>query len=141
MGEVFIGKADNSGEHMGGHVEDGHAFSSRPSSMSYWYKLESYESDPYYVEVQVLDESGEVIGSGKSTDIKTTVTSWTQATLPITYEITTKKASKIYIIFKSSASGKTSSRKYSLSRYDYSEGSVNVHAGNILWLDDIKLNY
>ena len=141
VGEVFIGKADNSGEHMGGHVEDGHAFSSRPSSMSYWYKLESYESDPYYVEVQVLDEAGEVIGSGKRTDVKNTVTSWTQATLPITYEITTKKASKIYIIFKSSASGKTGSRKYSLSRYDYSEGSVNVHAGNILWLDDIKLNY
>ena len=141
VGEVFIGKADNSGEHMGGHVEDGHAFSSRPSSMSYWYKLDSYESDPYYVEVQVLDDSGEVIGSGKSTDVKTSVSNWTQATLPINYEITTKKASEIYILFKSSATGKTGSRKYSLSRYDYGEGSVNVHAGNILWLDDIKLNY
>ena len=76
-----------------------------------------------------------------STDVKTSVSNWTQATLPINYEITTKKASEIYILFKSSATGKTGSRKYSLSRYDYGEGSVNVHAGNILWLDDIKLNY
>ncbi len=140
-GEVFIGKADNSGEHKGGHDVDGHAFSSRPASMSYWYKLDSYESDPYYVEVKILDASGSVIGSAKKTDLSSSVSYWTQVTIPITYDITTKKAAKIYIIFKSSATGKTTSRKFSLSRYDYGEGSVNVHAGNVLWLDDIKLNY
>ena len=140
-GEVFIGKADNSGEHRGGHDEDGHAFTSRPTSMSYWYKLDSYESDPYYVEVQVLDASGEVIGSAKRTDIKTSTTNWTQVTLPINYEITTKKAAKIYILFKSSATGKVKSRKYTLPRYVTSEGTVTVHAGNVLWLDDVTLNY
>ena len=140
-GELFVGKADNSGEHKGGHVEDGHAFSSRPTSMSYWYKFDSFESDPYHVEVQVLDESGEVIGSAKRTDMNTSVSGWTKETLPITYEITTKKAAKIYIIFKSSATGKTSSRKFTLSRYVSAEGTVTVHAGNVLWLDDIMLNY
>ena len=140
-GEVFIGKADNSGEHKGGHTEDGHAFTSRPTSMSYWYKLEAYESDPYYVEVQILDSAGEVIGSAKRTDIGTTTSNWTKVTLPINYEITTKKAAKIYIVFKSSATGKVKSRKYSLSRYVTGEGSVNVHAGNVLWLDDVTLNY
>lgn len=140
-GEVFIGRADNSGEHKGGHTEDGHVFTSRPSSMSYWYKLDSYESDPYYVEVQVLDASGEVIGSAKKTDMSTSVSSWTQVTLPISYDITNSKAAKIYILFKSSATGKTSSRKFTLSRYVTSEGTVTVHAGNVLWLDDVKLNY
>jgi hypothetical protein len=140
-GEVFIGKADNTGEHKGGHEEDGHAFTSRPSSMSYWYKFDSYESDPYYVEVQVLDASGEVIGSAKKTDLSTSVSSWTQVTLPISYDITNKKAAKIYILFKSSATGKKTSRKFTLSRYVNGEGTVTVHAGNVLWLDDVKLNY
>ena len=140
-GEVFIGKADNSGEHMGGHVEDGHAFTSRPTSMSYWYKLNSYESDPYYVEIKILASDGEVIGSGKRTDINSSTSIWTQMTIPITYEVTGKKAAKIYIIFKSSATGKAESRKLSLSRFVTSEGSVNVHAGNVLWIDEVKLNY
>lgn len=140
-GEVFVGKADNSGEHKGGHTEDGHAFTSRPTSMSYWYKLDAYESDPYYVEVQVLGSTGEVIGSAKRTDIGTTTSNWTQVTLPINYEITTKKAAKIYIVFKSSATGKVKSRKYTLPRYVTGEGTVTVHAGNVLWLDDVTLNY
>ena len=141
-GEVFIGKADNSGEHKGGHTKDGHAFNSRPASMSFMHKLESYESDPYYVEVQILDEDGEVIASAKKTDGSTSVSTWTKVTLPLTYEITNKKASSIYILFKSSATGKTKSRKYSLSRYEASsEKSSNVHAGNLLWIDEVKLNY
>ena len=141
VGEVFVGKADNSTEHNGAHVEDGHAFASRPYSMSYWYKLNSYESDPYYVEIQILDKDGEVIGSAKKLDGNATVSSWTQVTLPIEYTVTDKKADKIYVIFKSSATGKKTSRKYSLSRYDSGEGSVNIHAGNILWIDDVNLNY
>ena len=141
VGEVFVGQADNSSEHNGTHIEDGHSFASRPSSMSYWYKLDSYESDPYYVEIQILDKDGEVIGSAKKLDGNATVSSWTQVTLPIEYTVTDKKADKIYVIFKSSATGKTASRKFSLSRYDSGEGSVNIHAGNVLWLDDVKLNY
>ena len=141
VGEVFVGKADNSSEHSGLHVEDGHAFASRPYSMSYWYKLDCYESDPYYVEVKILDADGEVIGSALKTDGASSVSSWTQVTLPIEYKVTDRKADKIYVIFKSSSTGKTGSRKYSLSRYDSGEGSVNIHAGNVLWLDDVKLNY
>ena len=109
--------------------------------MSYWYKLDCYESDPYYVEVKILDADGEVIGSALKTDGASSVSSWTQVTLPIEYKVTDRKADKIYVIFKSSSTGKTGSRKYSLSRYDSGEGSVNIHAGNVLWLDDVKLNY
>ena len=141
VGEVFVGKADNSGEHNGAHLEDGHAFASRPTSLSYWYKLNSYESDPYYVEIKILDKDGEVIGSAKKTDGASSVSTWTQVTLPLVYTVTDKKADKIYVSFKSSSTGKISSRDYSLSRYDYGEGTVSIHAGNILWLDDVKLNY
>ena len=141
VGEVFIGKADNSTEHNGSHIEDGHAFASRPSSMSYWYKLDCFESDPYYVEVKILDKDGEVIGSAVKKDGASSVSSWTQVTLPINYTVTDKKAAEIYVVFKSSASGKKTSRKYTLSRYDYGEGNVTIHAGNVLWLDEVKLNY
>lgn len=141
VGEVFIGKADNSTEHNGSHIEDGHAFASRPSSMSYWYKLDCFESDPYYVEVKIYDKDGEVIGSAVKKDGASSVSSWTQVTLPINYTVTDKKAAEIYVVFKSSASGKKTSRKYTLSRYDYGEGNVTIHAGNVLWLDEVKLNY
>ena len=141
VGEVFIGKADNSTEHNGSHIEDGHAFASRPSSMSYWYKLDCFESDPYYVEIKILDKDGEVIGSAVKKDGASSVSSWTQVTLPINYTVTDKKAAEIYVVFKSSASGKKTSRKYTLSRYDYGEGNVTIHAGNVLWLDEVKLNY
>ena len=141
VGEVFVGKADNSTEHNGSHIEDGHAFASRPSSMSYWYKLDCFESDPYYVEVKILDKDGEVIGSAVKKDGASSVSSWTQVTLPINYTVTDRKAAKIYVVFKSSASGKKTSRKYTLSRYDYGEGNVTIHAGNVLWLDEVKLNY
>lgn len=141
VGEVFIGKADNSTEHNGSHIEDGHAFASRPSSMSYWYKLDCFESDPYYVEIKILDQDGEVIGSAVKKDGASSVSSWTQVTLPINYTVTDKKAAEIYVVFKSSASGKKTSRKYTLSRYDYGEGNVTIHAGNVLWLDEVKLNY
>jgi hypothetical protein len=141
VGEVFIGKADNSTEHNGSHIEDGHAFASRPSSMSYWYKLDCFESDPYYVEIKILDKDGEVIGSAVKKDGASSVSSWTQVTLPINYTVTDKKAAEIYVVFKSSASGKKTSRKYTLSRYDYGEGNVTIHAGNVLWIDEVKLNY
>ena len=141
VGEVFVGKADNSTEHNGSHIEDGHAFASRPSSMSYWYKLDCFESDPYYVEIKILDKDGEVIGSAVKKDGASSVSSWTQVTLPINYTVTDKKAAEIYVVFKSSASGKKTSRKYTLSRYDYGEGNVTIHAGNVLWLDEVKLNY
>ena len=141
VGEVFVGKADNSTEHNGSHIEDGHAFASRPSSMSYWYKLDCFESDPYYVEIKILDKDGEVIGSAVKKDGASSVSSWTQVTLPINYTVTDRKAANIYVIFKSSASGKKTSRKYTLSRYDYGEGNVTIHAGNVLWLDEVKLNY
>lgn len=146
VGELFIGVADNSGEHKGGHVTDGHSFASRPTSMSFWHKLDSYESDPYYVEVQILDAEGLVIGSAKKVDGSTSVSYWTQVTLPITYDLTNRKADKIYVTFKSSATAKTGSRKYtSLSRYEPSgERNLNgdgIHAGNVLWIDEVKLNY
>lgn len=145
-GELFIGKADNSGEHKGGHTADGHAFASRPSGMTFWYKLDCHESDPYYVEIQVLDSEGQVIGSAKKTDGAASVSSWTKVTLPIEYDLMTRKAAQIYIIFKSSATGKTSSRRYqSLSRYESSGEKTlsgdGIHAGNILWIDNVQLYY
>lgn len=144
-GEVFIGTADNSGQLKGNHLTDGHAFSSRPSSMSFWYMLDCHNSDPFAAEIQILDFSNEVIGSGKKTDVTTSASSWTKLTIPIEYEFTNKKASKIYISFKSSASGSTDSRKYtSLTRLNSSGSEVNagdIHAGNILWIDEVKLNY
>lgn len=144
-GEVFIGTADNSGELKGNHITDGHSFASRPMSMSFWYMLDSHNSDPFSAEIKILDSNDEVIGSAKKTDVSTSTSSWTQLTMPINYEYTDKKAEKIYISFKSSATGSVNSRKYtSLTRLNPSGSEANagdIHAGNVLWVDDVRLNY
>lgn len=143
-GKLFIGTADNSSELKGNQTSVGHAFDSRPSSMSFWYKLSSHNSDPFSAEIQIMDSGGVKIASGSINNISTSTSSWTQVTVPLTYTTQTKKAGKIYIIFNSSATNSTDSRKTSFTRLNSSGsevGSGNIHAGNIVWIDDVVLNY
>jgi hypothetical protein len=64
--------------------------------------------------------------------------------VPLTYSLTDRKADKIYIIFTSSSTDSTGSRKTSytiLNSSGSNVGSGDLHAGNIIWLDEVVLNY
>ena len=142
-GELYIGKADNSAEHKNSHISDGHAFSSRPSKMSFYYKFD-YNDSPFAAEIKLLGEGDEVIGSGKFTSAQADVSSWTKAEVPVEYEITDKKAKKIYISFVSSSTGSTDSRDIKLNVLNTSGAATtteNIHAGNVVWLDYVQLYY
>lgn len=143
QGELYIGKADNSGEHANSHISDGHSFGSRPTSMSFYYKFDCHDS-PFAAEIVLYDASGEEVASGKYTSGTSDVSSWTKAEIPLEYTFTNKKVSKIYIRFVSSSTGSTASRNLTLNVLD-SSGSAytteNVHAGNVVWLDYVQLHY
>lgn len=155
-GELFIGTADNSKERRGNHTSEGYAFSSRPSALTFMHKFSCYNSDPYYVEVQLWDSSKNIIGRGVKNDQRSSVEpEWQKMTIPVEYDVTDRKAAYIYVIFKSSATGSTASRKFSgdasLKLYNthveksgssyVSKANDSIHAGSILWLDDIRLEY
>ena len=143
-GEVFIGKADNSDEHKGGHVVDGHAFPSRPSALTLKHKFNPFENDPYKILVEVRAEDGSIIGTGKVDDRRDAVGVWTELIVPINYSITDKKASSIYVSMKSSATDSKNSRKFSFNKLRQGPEAVksgDVHMGSILYVDDVILTY
>lgn len=155
-GELFIGTADNSKERRGNHTSEGDEFTSRPSALTFMHKFSCYNGDPYSVEVQLWDSNKSVIGRGFKNDQKSSVEpNWQKAVIPIEYSVLNKKAAYIYVIFKSSATGSKSSRKFegdaSLKLYNthveksgssyVSASNDAIHAGSILWLDDIRLEY
>ena len=113
QGELYIGKADNSGEHANSHISDGHSFSSRPTSMSFYYKFD-YHDSPFAAEIVLYDAAGEEVASGKYTSGTSDVSSWTKAEVPLDYIFTNKRVSKIYIRFVSSSTASTGSRKVKL---------------------------
>ena len=141
-GKLYIGKADNSGEHVNKVISEGHSFSSRPNSMSFYHKFD-YHDSPFRADIRLYNGATE-IASGSYTSGSSDVTSWTEVTVPLTYRYTDRKADKIYIRFVSSSTDSTGSRSIKLNVVNTdgsSSTTENVHAGNIVWLDDVVLNY
>ena len=145
-GEIFIGKADNGGEHRGHHVSDGHGFYSRPTALRLMHKFNPHNNGSYLVHIDIKDADGRVIGSGDVNDRKDGVGVWTELIVPVTYTITNAKAASIYISMRASANGDKTTRDYSdfnilgkgpaSVKYEY-----GIHVGNLLWVDDVQLIY
>ena len=150
VGEVFIGMANNQPLGDWAKVSEGGTFSNRPSKLKFMYKLNVPGSGhaPYYVHVEILDADGNIIGQGTKNDVKTDVNSWTAATVNISYSITNRKAGGIKLRFMSSqnTSDKPTSSDNSLLWYyrvdvNTLSGSHTIHAGNILYLDNVEMLY
>ena len=141
-GKLYIGKADNSGEHVNKVISEGHSFSSRPNSMSFYHKFD-YHDSPFRADIRLYNGATE-IASGSYTSGSSDVSSWTEVTVPLNYRYTDRKADKIYISFVSSSTDSTGSRSIKLNVVNTNGSSStteNIHAGNIVWLDEVVLNY
>ena len=140
-GELFIGTADNSGEHKGNHLTEGHEFASRPTALTFKYRFDRHDT-PFSVEAYVYAEDGSVIASGFKADVNESVWDVAEAVIPLNYEVTGKKAAKIYVIVKSSSTDSVSSRKITSHEFIKLHSKINeIHAGNIVWIDDMTLVY
>ena len=144
VGELFLGKGNDGSNGDWSKTSDGHAFNSRPASMTFWYEYAPYTSShTFLAEVSVLAADDTVIGTGRITP--GSQGSWTSVTVPISYSVTNKKASKIRISFKAS----TASSFSCSAGGDYLEiaGAKNegdkyrIKLNAALRIDDVTLNY
>lgn len=101
-GELFLGTYSYDGAE---HRIKGTAFSSRPLSVSFDYKYIPVNGEQAQADVEVIDESGSVLASGlmllsASADMQ-------NKTIRLSNYVFGKKASKLYINFRSTKSGAT----------------------------------
>ena len=133
-GEIWIGTSNDSG----GHASDGHAFASRPNSLTFWYQYESYDSETFYMKVELKAADGTVVASNEIPKGTVGETGGNTITLPFTYSSDNhKKVSSIYMVFKSS-SGSVDSEKRTM---EISGTQQTARIGSVLRIDDIRLNY
>ena len=138
-GEIFLGTANNqSQDKWAKNNPEGHAFTSRPSALTFKHRFTPKDSTPFYAEVSVLDASGNVIGSGVKNDTSLDVNSWTACTVPITYTVTDKKAARLCISLRSSKDGNEGWSKTDVTTVS---GTHTIFMGNALYVDDVELLY
>lgn len=137
-GELFIGRSNDRHQDDWAYASTGHAFSSRPSVMKFWYQYDSYDGESFYVKIEVRDASGNVIASAERSDIGG-ASSWTECSMPLTYYTQTVKASSIFITFKSSSASSPETGKKKLSFYNSDD--ENHYVGSVLRVDDVQLVY
>lgn len=138
QGELFIGTANDKNEGDWAKLSEGREFTSRPAALSFMHKFNISDNAPFSVSAEVLAEDGTQIASGQKQDTKASVTEWTECRIPFIYSVLNKKAAKIKLSFKSSINGTEASRKITVKTIS---GEHTIHAGSILYLDNIELKY
>lgn len=149
VGELFLGKSNvpedgdqNSAEYWNESywkkTIDSVEFNARPKALKFKYKLDNFKDDPIYAEIKLYDDEGIIIGEGYNDTINQTVTEWTEAYIPINYTIMNKKATHLGISIRSSATGNSETRKITVQT---KSGEHKIHAGNILYLSSVNLEY
>lgn len=136
VGSMWIGNFDNK------TVNQGHEFSSRPTSLKFYYKYKPYNSDAFKV-VVALKNGDEILA--ESTYVSPTIsseTSYEPVTIPLEYTVN-KKATTICVQFlATNISDITESHFAKGTTITYPEvGNWTVHMGNQLLIDDISLIY
>ena len=138
-GEIFLGSANNQNKGSWAKTVDGHAFTSRPSALTFMHRFNPNNGAAYYAQIQVLDSSNNVIGSGEKNDVTTAVSAWTRVSIPITYTVTNQKAAKLRISIRSSKNGGEGARK--LDNISTLSGTHKIYCGNALYVDNVELLY
>lgn len=132
-GEIWIGTADANGN----HATQGHAFASRPSKLTFYYKYAPTDGDKFFVDAWVKAADGTVIATAQETAGPAADT-WTLYSKDFTYKVFDKKAASIYLRFSSCYGGGSVGTGVS---FDLGEETVKAHAGSFFKLDDIELIY
>ncbi|MGN0213373.1 MAG: DUF4493 domain-containing protein [Muribaculaceae bacterium] len=143
-GELFIGSYTYKGS-AEADVVYGHTFSSRPKSLSFWYKYQPKNTDHFVVTVE-LKSNDTVIAEGSlvSDDTSVTDAAYRQATIAFNYSDLTKKATSISVSFKSTYRTSFSDSDFDKARsitFPKPMGDWSAHMGSILLIDDLSLTY
>ena len=136
-GELFIGTANDSGEHS----SEGTLFSSRPSALKFAYKYNPVNNETYYVKVEVKSEDGTLLCSEEKVDGGSSF-AWKSETIYLSYNTLKTKAASIYIIFRASSASEPSYNNdvyMNIGNNDVYSSGCNI--GSMLYIDDIELIY
>lgn len=135
------GYGDRSGYLLTDDLDCGIAFASRPSSVSFWFKYSAKNSSDHgLARAFVYDAAGNIIAQG-SLELGS-AGSYTERTIPLSYNTGAAKAAKLYVSFQSTniADALTKNSSWlngpgagNLSRGEYS--------GSTLFIDEVTLNY
>ena len=141
VGELFIGDADSNGN----KASSGHAFTSRPSAVSFWYQFDAHsDSDRFGVEASIADASGNTIASASVTDGPIS-SSWQKMVVPLSYSNGNAKAASIYISFKASTSSSHSCSAggnwIEIAGVMGSGDKERIKLSSMLRIDDVELIY
>ncbi len=132
-GELYLGSYSDMAHY-------GYDFASRPSALKFWYKFSEFNSgDRSLVEIEILDAAGNIIAQGNATYGNTS--SYTEATINLTYARGAAKAASMRLKFRSSDKATvTESDVAHLSTGLFADH--NQHAtGATFYVDDITLLY
>lgn len=135
------GYGDRSGYLDTDDLDCGIAIASRPASLSFWYKYSAKNSSDHgEVLFRVIDNSGNTIAEAKR-DLGAQ-DSYTQVTLPLTYNANSAKAAKVYVRFLSTnvADALTKSSSW-LNGPGFGNLSRGEYSGSTLFIDDVTFNY
>ena len=121
----------------------GRPFTSRPSSFSFDYTFEPYNSESFKAYAVVENRTG-----GKVTELargelvsNTQVNSFTTTTVNLKYTNTSLKATHAYIVFVSSTADNPGNKNVQGSKGPFQGYTDGRRIGNILTVDNIKFNY
>lgn len=144
VGELFLGRGNEGDDGSWQKVSDGHAFTSRPTAVTFWYEYVPYSSsDRFGFEVTVKAADGTVLGTqtitpGSSSD-------WQQAVVEIPYSVVDKKAASIHMSFKASVSSSHDCKvqgEYLEVAGNKPEGdAARIKLSATLRVDDVQLVY
>jgi hypothetical protein len=145
VGELLIGKGNDGAKGSWKRSSEGHAFASRPSSVTFWYEYAPYSSsDKFSAEVWLKAADGTVIATA-SLPSGGSASEWKKVDLPLNYTVLNKKAASIYIAYKASTSSSHScDAGGAFLEVAGSKGSSDpyrIKLSATLRVDDIQLNY
>ncbi len=140
-GMLYLGGSPTDRSQLEAQATKGISFSSRPAAISFWYKFAAKNSADYGgMLVWVKDAAGNVIASGNASNLN--ASSYTQITVPLTYESGSAKAATIYVEFASSDNPAYATRsKDWFTVPSFGNMSDGKFQGSSLFIDDIELIY
>lgn len=136
-GELYLGHYDTSSK----SPVYGMDFTSRPASISFWYKYAKKADEDYgYFEVTLYDAAGNAI---QKQTRNLTATEYTRETITFSYPDLCAKAARCSVIFRSSGHTDLNSKKNTtwLTPPPARNTSDGTYMGSQLYVDDVELSY
>lgn len=140
VGELFIGEAAEDGSAK----SRGHAFTSRPTSLSFDYVYTPMNNEKFYARIDLLDINDEIIAEAEVDKSEAgAVDKWTTRTLKLNYKTYEVNVAKIRISFRSTTKSDEDAAYASNSSVtiQIAGSSEAARLGSILLIDNVILNY